>query len=59
MADKVKCALDWYEEGKEARAARRPKEDNPYPAGEKSHEAWLLGFAEVDEPDNARASGYV
>ena len=53
-----KSALDWYEEGKEARLCRKTKEDNPYPAGEASHDAWTAGWEAVDDPANERAKGY-
>lgn len=56
MADE-KSVLECFDEGREARLCHRPREQNPYPAGERNHEAWERGWEEANDPDE-KAKGY-
>ncbi len=52
-----KSVLVWFNEGREARLAETPREGNPYPKGEQSHDCWSQGWAEADGA-NDRQKGY-
>ena len=57
MGGDEKSVLTWYNEGREARLADAPREQNPYPQGEQSHACWAKGWAEADGGDD-RQKGY-
>jgi hypothetical protein len=57
MAEQERTILDWFDEGREARLCHEPKDANPYPPGEPSHDAWNRGWMEANDPDE-KAKGY-
>ena len=57
MSDEQRSVLDWFDEGREARLCQRSREENPYPVGETSHDAWDRGWSEANDP-NEKTKGY-